>query len=113
MSSLVIGHSLSLFRALRKLTLDTAYDSLSGLFEVNNCHTLAVTSSCNDGTLVANIHDVGAREAWCQSSYLASVLFLSKLGITLDFSEMNIEDLLSLFDRWQNDFNLTIEATRA
>ena len=95
----MIGHSLSLFRALRKLTLDTADDSLSGLFEVNNCHTLAVTSSCNDGTLVANIHDVGAREARCQSSYLASILCFGELWVTLDLLKVDIENLLSLFDR--------------
>jgi hypothetical protein len=61
----VVGHSSSGLGSdeLRPL-LDSAYDTLSGQFKVNDGDELLIVSSCNDRRLVTDILDICAAEAW-------------------------------------------------
>jgi len=109
----VICNSSALLLALGQFALDTTYNTLGRHLKVTDLDTFRITTCCNDGTFVDYIHNVGSRETWRESSQFTSVVGLGQLRVCRHFLKVNIENLLSLLDRRQYNFNLSVKAARA
>ena len=66
-ASLVISNRFTLLRALWKLALDTANDSLRGLLKVDYSHSLGITPRSYNRSFITDVHDVSTCESWSES----------------------------------------------
>ena len=89
------------------LLLQSTYDTVNGIEEVLLAHRLLVMASSYQGSLVANIGDVGTREARRLASQEINVNGI----VYLDRLQVNEEDGLTFVQAREIDMNLTVETT--
>ena len=108
-ASFMEGNSPSLDITQRNFFLDTSNHTLGGLFELLDGDRLEAFPGSYDSCLVANISQVGSGEAWGEGGHFACILFAREFLVQLDLFQVDIEDLISLLDRRESDFDGAIK----
>ncbi len=98
---------LLLLRHDLRLLLETADDTIDRCVEVLGIDKGLVVAGGDEGCLVADVGDVGSREA----GRLARELLDVEVGCELERTEVNLEDLDAVLQLGQIDVDLTVEAT--
>lgn len=88
-----------------QLLLDARNHTFSGLLELLDGDRLEAFPGSYDGCFVANISQVGPGEARGESGHFAGVFLAREFLIQLDLLQVDIEDLSSLLDGWEHDFD--------
>ena len=108
MTSLVEGDGTLLLRCHHLcLLLKTADDAVYGVEEVLLAHHLAVVACCDEGSLVADVGDVGTGESRSLACQHVDVHLL----VHLDRLQMHLEDVAALGEVWEVYVYLAVETS--
>ena len=98
----LIGHD-------ARLLFQTADDTIHRIEEILLCHRLTVVACGDEGGLVADVGDVGAREARRLSGEQVDV----QAGLQLEGTQMHVEDRNAFGQIGEIDVDLTVETSGA
>ena len=97
-TALLLGDDLGTF-------FQSADDAVDGIHEVLTLHGLFLATGCDEGGLVADVGDVGTREA----RRLACQEVQVNRAVGLDIAQVNLEDFLAVGELGKLDVNLAVE----
>ena len=99
-ASLLIGDDLGTF-------LQAADDAVNGIHEILALHSLLLVASSDEGCLVADVGDIGTREAWGLPREQVEV----HRAVGLDVAKVHLEYFLAVAELRQLDVDLAVKSS--